>query len=261
MEEKDSVVNFLNEIASEKPELFKEEQSTEETGEVEEQEEKPLPFHKDPKVQRYVEKQINKALEGVKPSSAEAQFRESVSSDVKEVIEAFTLIIGNDTPEKVQALAKLEKTLNGSDERASQKAIERFKQEQQELIQKQAEMDAKAQEELDTYFDEIEETYDVDLSSNSASAKAMRSQFIDYVRKIAPKDENGEVTGFPDLVASFEEFQERNKRPTPTRAKELANRGMARSSDTSAGVPKFVVGKGDPWKQVEQHFDTLKANN
>lgn len=253
MNEKDSVTSFLNEVAEPK-DIFKEETTDGVEPEVEEQE-KTLPFHKDPKVQRYVEKQISKALEGRGPT--EQRFRDEVTpSDVKDVIGAFAQIIGNDTPEKVKALEALEKTLNGADERASQKAIERFQQQQSEAMQKATEADNKAQEELDTYFDEIEETYNVDLSSNSAQAKQTRAQFIDYVRKIAPKDENGEVSAFPDLVSSFEEFQERNKRPSASRAKELANRGMTRSGDTTTKTPT-----GSSWKDVERYFSKLKENN
>lgn len=247
--ENNSVTDFLNES---KVDLFQE--SPVEQVLEEEKEEKAVPFHKDPKVQRYVDKQIEKALKDVRP--IENQRNETILSDVKDVIAAFTGIIGNDTPEKIEALKALEKTLNGADERASQKAIERFK-EQTELMQRaQSEAEKKAQDELENYFDEIEETYDVDLSSNAPSAKAMRSQFIDYIRKIAPKDEQGEVAAFPDLVAAFEEFQEKGKR-APTRAKELANRGMARSGDTDTSLN---TGPKD-WKAVERYFDQLKARN
>lgn len=259
MDEKDAISSFLNEV-SESKELFKEEQQEGGDSIVEERiEEKPLPFHKDPKVQRYVEKQVEKILRD-KPS-VNQQPSVAAPVDVQEVIGAFAAIIGNDAPEKVRALEALEKALTGADERASQKAIERFQKQQEEMVQRATEADTKAQEELDEYFEEIEESYNVDLSSNSTTAKAMRSQFIDYVRKIAPKDEHGEVTAFPDLLSAFEEFQERNKRPSQTRAKELANRGMERSGDTTTQSRKFVSGNGDPWKQVEHHFDNLKASN
>lgn len=249
MDEKDSVANFLNEISE--PDIFKEGTTNEVSDEMD-VEEKPLPFHKDPKVQRYIEKQV-KSLTANAPV---LQSTETVApSDVKDVIAAFADIIGNDTPEKVKALSALEKTLQGADERASQKAIERFQHQQEEVLKQASEADRQAQEELDTYFDEIEETYNVDLSSNSASAKAMRSQFIEYVRKIAPKDEKGEVAAFPDLLGAFEDFQERSKRP-PTRAKELANRGITRSSDTTQAMPQ-----GRSWKDVDRFFDKLKANN
>lgn len=254
-EENNAVSNFLNEV-SEPRDIFKEEPETEDTTE-EVVEEKALPFHRDPKVQKYVEKQVEKAMAAHKPS-AEQQFRSETtgSSDVEDVIAAFTEVVGNDTPEKVRALKALEKTLQGSDERASRKAIEQFQLQQQEAIQQQAEAEEQAQEELDNYFDEIEDVYGVDLSSNTTSAKQMRSQFIDYVRKIAPKDASGEVSAFPDLVASFEVFQEQVKRAPATRAKEFANRGIARSGDTTTTVPQ-----GRSWKDVDKFFDTLKKSN
>lgn len=247
--EKNAVVDFLNEVSPPK-DIFKEETQIENTEEPV-VEEKAVPFHKDPKVQRYVERQIEKALKD-RPS-VEREFKEAVSSDVKDVIGAFTTIIGNDTPEKVKALEALEKTLNGADERASTKAIERFQKQMQEEQQRATEADVKAQNELDDYFDEIEETYNVDLSSNSTSAKKMRADFIEYVRKIAPKNEQGEVAQFPDLVNAFETFQERQQRAPATRAKELASRGMTRSGDAS-NAP--VTGKS--WKDVDAYFDKLK---
>lgn len=245
-EEKNAVQSFLNEVTEEK-EIFKEE-VTEEPVDKDKAEE-VLPFHKDPKVQRYVQKEIDKALKDVKPNT-EQQFKQEVN-DIK-LPPSFVKLIGNDTEEKVQVLKDLSNyfgTLKGE-------ARQEFLAEMKEQQQKQVAEDKKAQDELDNYFEEIEETYNVDLSSNSATAKKARSEFIDYVRKIAPKDEDGEVTAFPDLVASFEEFQERGKRIAPaSRAKELASRGMTRSTDTSTATPA-----GRSWKDVDRFFDKLKSN-
>lgn len=253
--ENSAVLDFLNDV-KEPTDIFSEKPAIETQEETVSNEDKSVPFHKDPKVQRYVEKQIEKALKEVKPIER-ASNGETMPSDVKDVIGAFTAIIGNDTPEKVRALEALEKTLNGSDERASTKAIERFQQQIKEQEQKVTDAEKAAQDELDTYFDDIEETYDVDLSSNAASAKKLRSEFIEYVRKIAPKDANGEVKAFPDMLASFEDFQDRAKRHIqPTRAKELASRGLTRSSDTTQAVPQ-----GRSWKDVDRYFDKLKAAN
>lgn len=244
--EKDAVANFLNEVTPDK-ELFKEEEPEEEKLTVEEDSEaKPLPFHKDPKVQRYVDKQIEKALKDVKP--AERQFRQDVE-DIK-LPASFIKLVGNDTDEKVQVLKDLSNYFGTLKGEARQEFLDEMKQQQQQ----QTDADTKAQDELDTYFEEIEETYNVDLSSNSATAKKMRSDFVEYVRKIAPKNDEGEVTGFPDLVASFEEFQDKGKRaPSNNRAKELASRGMARSTDASTAVPT-----GRSWKDVDKFFGSFK---
>lgn len=246
-DKKSSAVDFLNNIDSN--EVFKED-SVEEI--KEEKEEKSLPFHRDPKVQRYVDKQIEKALKD-RPS-AEQQFRKEVVEEVN-LPSSFIKLVGNDTDEKKQVLKDLSTyfgTLKGD---AKKEAWEEMQQQAQKAQQLQVEADTKAQEELETYFEEIEETYNVDLSSNSASAKKTRSEFIDFVRKIAPKNEEGEVSAFPDLVSAFEEYQERIKRLQPSNriAKELAARGLTRSTDASTAVPT-----GSSWKDVDKFFDKLK---
>lgn len=244
-DEKNAVSNFLNEMTESK-DIF-EEKETEEPVVEQEVDEKPLPFHKDPKVQRYVERQIANALKDVKPS-AEQDFRESVSSDVKDVIGAFTTIIGNDTPEKIKALAALEKTLNGADERASTKAIERFQQ--QIKAQKDAETAAEtaALEELNAGFETIEETHGVDLEAD----KKARTAFIEYLKKVSHKNAQGEVDQFADIPSAWEEFQDKGKRPQPSRAKELASRGMVRSSDAAVQSPQ-----GSSWKDTDRYFVQL----
>lgn len=252
-QEKDNAVtNFLNEVQEQKPDVFEEKDvATEEEVTEEEKDEKPLPFHKDPKVQRYVEKQIEKALKDVKPS-AETTFRKELSADVN-LPESFVKLIGNDTEEKRQVLKDMSDYLSTIPKKAQEQFIEAQRQE----AQKQIEADKQAEEELDTYFDEIEETFNVDLSSNSASAKKSRSEFIDYVRKIAPKNEDGEVAAYPDLVAAFEEFQEKGKRlPNNSRAKDLAQRGMTRSTDTTTAMPT-----GRSWKDVDRFFSKLRSDN
>lgn len=247
MDEKDAVSNFLNET-SDAQNLFKEE-TTVEPEVQDEKEEKPLPFNRDPKVQKYIERQVEKALKNNAPT-AEQSFKKEVE-DIN-LPDSFIRLIGNDTQEKVDVLKDMSKYFSTLKGEARQEFLNDLK------AQEQAKADAEkqAQEELDNYFEEIEETYGVDLSSNSASAKQTRVQFIEYVRKIAPKDENGEVSAFPDLVASFEEFQEKNKRPSATRAKELANRGLIRSNDTSVGIPQ-----GRSWKDVDKFFSKLTSNN
>ncbi len=230
-----------NEDPFKEPLVEKQEAADDET------EEKPLPFHKDPKVQRYVEKQIAKAIALVKPTEVE-RFREDTHGQDDEVTAVLERIIGNDTPEKAAAVKDFRKVLGSLEERGAQKALQHFAEQAQE----RAEEDRKAQQELDDSFEEIEETYNVDLTSNTASAKRMRSEFVDYIRKIAPKNEDGEVVAYPDLSAAFEEYQEKRK-PAPSRAKELAARGMSRSTDATA-APKTG---GNSWKDVERIFSRL----
>lgn len=244
-----STIDFLNNIDKE---VFKEEPVVEAVTEEGTEDDKPLPFHQDPKVQRYVEKQIEKAF---KDRPVEKQF-------VKEVVEeinlpaSFIKLVGNDTEEKKQVLKDLSSYFGSLKGEAKKEAVEEFMQDLQKQQQEAVAADKQAQEELDSSFEQIEENFDIDLSSNSASAKKLRSEFIDYVRKIAPKNEDGEVSAFPDLVGAFEDFQERGKRSTtPNRAKELAARGLTRSTDTSS-----APATGRSWKDVDRFFSKLKSD-
>lgn len=238
-------------FASEETELFADKTvTTTEEGDTngEEEPEKALPFHKDPKVQRYVEKQVEKALKKHTPTATE-QFKAEVQGDDDDLTNVLTRIIGNDTPERVQAIKDFRKQLGSLEEKGAQRAMQQLEQQ----AEQQREQDVAAQEELDTAFEEIEDTYSVDLSSNSPTARKTRSDFVDYIRKIAPKNEDGEVIAFPDLSAAYEEFAERSKKaPTNNRAKELAARGMQRSTDASK-----QPAVGSTWKEVDKLFNKL----
>lgn len=217
--------------------------------EVVEEEEKVLPFHKDPKVQKYVQKQIDAALAEIRPS-AEQQFRQEIQPEADEITDVLTRVIGNDTPEKVQAVKDMRKVMGSLEERGAQRALNQL----QEQAQEQQAEDVAAQNELDSGFEDIEDSFGVDLSSNSPSAKKTRSDFVDYIRKIAPKNEDGEVVAFPDLTAAFEEFAERSKRVNPqtNRSKQLAAKSMSTSTDATQ-APKI----GNTWKDVDKLLNSM----
>ncbi len=185
---------------------------------IEEREEKPLPFNKDPKVQKFIEKEINKRMAEFTPTES----KQEQKKENDEVVDALEAVIGNDTPEKRRAVQALRDRL---DESANE--VRKWKEEQRE-----AEIaDKEAEEELSNAFDTIEETYDVDLTSKNPTAVKIRQEFVSFVEKIAPKDRNGDIVDYPDMQSAWETFSEIKKSAaTPSRAKELASRSMARSS-------------------------------
>jgi len=216
--------------------------------EEEEKEEKPLPFNKDPKIQKFIEKEISKRLESFRP---EPQATQTEEDSFKDVIDSFTTVIGNDTPEKVSALNALKKSLSSLDKRASQKAIEQLEAIKDEEVQ----ADREAEDELETAFDNIEETFDVDITSNNAIARKTRQEFVSFVEKIAPKDRNGDIVDYPDMVQAFEAFSEMKKSTaTPSRAKDLASRGMRNSAETTSGA---VQGRST-FAEAERFIEGLK---
>jgi hypothetical protein len=249
--EKEATVDFLNEISGAKPDIFKEEPAEEVIEEVEE--EKPLDFHKDPRVQRFIDKKIAAALKDVRDvrASAEQQFKQ----EVKEINlpSSFIKLVGNDTPEKVEVLKDLDKYFGN----LKGEARNEFLQEMQEREQQSKAQDAAALDELQSGFETIEEDYGVDLDTD----RATRTKFVEFLRKVSPKNEDGEVKEFADIPSAWETFQDLNKRTSqPTRAKELASRGLTRSNEVSE-IPKGPqASKGDPWRQFDQFLDKIKRN-
>lgn len=252
MPKEKSTLDFLNNIDSAiADETFKEEAAVEETPEEEVEEEraeKRLPFNKDPKVQRYIDEEIDKRLR-FRPSE-EQRFKQEVQDEIN-LPPSLVKLVGNDTPEKREALKELSTYL----ESLPQKAQEQFLEQQQEQARAAAQQDEEAVDELNAGFEEIEDSFGVDL--NSRASQKTRGEFIEYLRKVSHKNSDGEVDQFADIPAAWEEFQERQKpEATNSRAKQLASRGMTRSTDTST-APKA----GNSWKDVDRYFDTLNKNN
>jgi hypothetical protein len=220
-------LNPENDEFNENPDPFNEipvEEHKEGESEGEPAKEKPVAFHKDPKVQRYVEKQIAKALEG----RTEKEFVREVETDTDDYYER---LIGNDSAEKIamikEAKARDAKLL----EQAEERAFNRITAEQQRVLQE----DIKATEELETALDDIEDYFNVDITSNDPVARKTRVDFIKFVEKIAPKNSKGEIIDYPDMNSAFETFQEtRKSAPMSTRAKDLASRSISKSSEVSS---------------------------
>lgn len=207
-------------------------------------EDKPVPFHKDPKVIRFIEKEVEKRTSQIKPTETQQFIKETGDDEITDVL---TRVIGNDTPEKVSAIKDLRKVIVEREDKGAEKAL-KILSERQEAEQK-AERDA--EEQLNLGFEGIEETFDVDLTSNSPTSKKLKTDFVEFITKIAPKNADGQVIAFPDLEASFETFQATRKPAQPNnRAKELSSRSMSRSTDASVPQTKAVN-----WETVDRLFD------
>jgi hypothetical protein len=212
-------------------------------------EEKTLPFHKDPKVQRYVEREIAKRIKDVKLPEPKESARETIKES-DSLLEAFAIIVGNDTPEKKMALDKLARGLSERDEKTYKRAVGEF----QTIQNAEIERDKAAQKELNQGFEDIEEEYEVDLTSNTPQAKKMRIDFSDFILRIAPKDSDGSPTGYPDMIQAFDLFRERaTKKPATNKAKELASRGMERSGDASNAKPSGAI----TWDTVDKMMSKM----
>lgn len=206
-----------------------------------EEKEEKVPFHKDPKLQKYIEKEISKRVASIEPKTIEK------SEAPKDEDDYYVRLIGNDTPEKVAMIREAKQR----EERQLQLAEERALSRLAEQEAKGREAEQKATEELDNYFEAIEETYGVDL--NAKGSAQLRSEFLELVKQVSPKNKDGDVVDFPDLEQLFGVFQKMQDKPN--RAKEIASRSMARSSDVS----NVKETKEVSWGVVDKLFGKLNS--
>lgn len=252
-EDKSAVSKFLGELGEQEKNPFEEnaedpfaEQNVEPAAEREEDTvAKPLPFNKDPKIQKYLEKR-EREIEDRILSKVKDREPAPVSQETDDYYER---LIGNDTPEKVamikEAKARDERMLQVAEERALGRLTQK---EQEELI-----ADQEAETELETAFDNIEENFGVDISSNNPIARKTRQEFVSFVERIAPKDRNGDIVDYPDMQSAWETFSEiKRSTSTPSRAKELASRGMTRSAETT-GTPQVKAS----WDAADEFIASL----
>lgn len=209
--------------------------------------EEVLPYHKDPKVQRFIEKEISKRLKDIKPTEVQ-KFAKDADVSEDELTESLIEIIGNDTPQKVQAIKKFRERLGKLEERGAERALEQLRKQAEEATAEET----RAMEEIANAFDEIEEQFDVDLTSNTTVAKKERSDFIEFIKRISPKDGNGDIVQYPDFNESWKLYQGTKKPTENKRAKDIASRSMERPTDTGSAPTTSKT-----WKDVDRIFSKL----
>lgn len=176
-------------------------------------------------------------------SEAQKFRQESKPDDLDSMV---ARIYGTDKPENAAATELLQKALRGYSDRAKEEAIstlrEEFRARQQE--------DAREKDTVDSYIEQIEDQYGVDLSS-TAAARERQAAFRDLWFRLSPKDKDGEVEAYADPHEVYEIFSQQQ---APNRAQSVAARGMTRSAPVETTVQedattKYLRENGilDPW--------------
>lgn len=135
-----------------------------------------------------------------------------------EVDETIARIYGTNTPEAAEATALLTKALANVENRSTEKALERFREEQR----KEREAVQKEEKTLDGMVEEIEDEHHMTLDGQS------KKGFFALLEKLSPKDADGNIVQYADHHAVWEELQSKRK-VEPNRAKDLASRSMVRT--------------------------------
>lgn len=187
---------------------------------------KPVPFAKDGKIQRYIERRVEKLIKDFKPSAQETFVKEVTSGGDEKIVSALTRLVGNDTDEKRAVLEELKSAFGDLKGQAKQEAIKEFIASQQESQKEEQRELAEAHDEIEDGFEDIESHYGIELTEKQKSA------YKDFLLKVEPR---GGYQEYPDFVETFQVFKDYVKanRPSNAQAKQLASRGMERSSANS----------------------------
>lgn len=137
------------------------------------------------------------------------------------------------TPES-QAAWKMQQSLfNNFKESAKQEALQEL---QSQRDSEKAEQQ-KFESFIDTELETLEDTFNVDLTSNAPAARKTRREFLEMVEKLSPKDENGDISGYADFESTFEIYKTTREKEkssdTINRQKELSSRTMTKPSSPS----------------------------
>lgn len=159
-------------------------------------------------------------------------FTEEFGSD--EVSQKLAELYGTD--ENGKRAAQITKTLLESVKfQAKEEALNEVRADQQRSIQEQKQYESF----IDSQLEEIEDEYNVDVTSDAPAARKARREFLEVVQTLSPKDEEGTITGYADFSGAWEMYQLRRSQEksseTSNRQKELADRSMTKSGqmDTS----------------------------
>lgn len=151
---------------------------------------------------------------------AERQLRESTANPEKDYLKNVERIYGTDSPEAVQATEILKSAMRGLEDSATERAYARL----QEENRKAHEEEQRAEQQIDSMLEELEDEYKVDMTSNAQT----RTAFLKLMERMSPKDANGNIIAYADHHAVYEMYQTKLPKPD-NRAKELASRSMTQS--------------------------------
>lgn len=145
---------------------------------------------------------------------------ERAITEESDYLKAVERIYGTETPEAQLATDLLKKAIVGARDDAKEQALAELREEREREIEEERE----AIRELDSYVEDIEDTYGVSLTDSQERS------FFQLLQKMSPKDSDGNVVSYADPHAVWEVFQDRlQKQGTDNRAKTLSARSMVQS--------------------------------
>ena len=123
-------------------------------------------------------------------------------------------------------------------QKAREEAITEFEERQEQSVVQARQEEQSYVEYLKSEFDKIEDEYDVDLEGDAKT----RGEFVDFIAKLSPKDEEGNIKDYPDIEEAWDTFQATKQAPNNARRDEVASKSMVKSGSGLAQSKKPTPG-------------------
>lgn len=178
---------------------------------------------------RRLEQQLQQEREARIRAEAIAEARaERMIAETGEVDPRLLQLYGSEERGK-EAAALHQQILRDMAQQARDEAMKEFESRQQAREAEVKQFEAF----VDNGLENLEETYNVDLTSNAPAARKARTEFLSLLEQISPKDGSGNIKEYADFNGTFEVYQAKRQaeRDTSTsdRQKDLAARTMAKT--------------------------------
>lgn len=154
----------------------------------------------------------------------------SETADAQDDLKSIERIYGTDSPEALAATELLKSTLANVQKRATEDALNIIRKEQREA----SEAVRKEEQALDSMLEDLEDEYNVDLTS--PKAEELRKGFFKRLEKLSPKDADGNILHYADPHAVWEDFHSKIQKKPDTRAKDLSARSMNQTTGADSQV-------------------------
>jgi len=141
---------------------------------------------------------------------------------------------------------RLSKVISDIKQNAKEETLKEIKQERERELASQKEYETFIDNELES----LEDEFSVDLTSNSPKARKARTEFLEMVQDLSPKDEDGNIISYADFGSTFDVYKKTKTedKENTTRRDEIASRSMRRSSSGTETIKPRTPGFGG-WKQ------------
>lgn len=183
---------------------------------------------------------LMKVLEGKTPGS------ESSSSEMPPE----WIALYGETPEAQKAWKVQERMLNSVKTQAKEEAIKEIEDRQSQAVAEKQQFESF----IDSQLEALEDTYNVDLTSDAPAARKSRREFLEMVTNLSPKDESGNIAGYADFGSTFDLYQktkttETKPDDTVSKAKEIAARSMQQSGQGAQGSDQKITPGFRGWQK------------